>query len=170
MNKKSKPTRYSKEKSRRIVNILSFARRRLSFNGIRRVLINDIYKPTSSVKKQLVFKIYEIEFGNSASHDFYSNDKSLDQFRKNKTKEKRESESSLWWFEYNKYLKSPKWKEFRLLIIRLYDHSCQRCKNRFSKRFLQIHHLHYGTLGNEKPEDVLLVCKPCHEKIHRRKF
>ena len=44
---------------------------------------------------------------------------------------------------------------------------CERCGFSAGKRELfVIHHRHYETLGKERPQDVCLLCKPCHTQIH----
>ena len=40
---------------------------------------------------------------------------------------------------------------------------CQNCGKDYD---LQVHHKTYENLGEEKEEDLLLVCKNCHSKIH----
>jgi len=70
--------------------------------------------------------------------------------------------------EYNDYLNSPKWKSFRQSIIDARGYKCEKCP--CDKGTLHLHHLHYRTFMNEGPEDVLLVCVPCHEKIHGKKI
>lgn len=32
------------------------------------------------------------------------------------------------------------------------------------------HHRHYRTFGNERPEDVVVLCRPCHKDIHTRQW
>jgi len=69
---------------------------------------------------------------------------------------------------YNKYLKSKQWRDFRNKIINDRGFRCQRCKNEFETKLLQIHHITYDRIFNEKPEDVLLLCKGCHKNQHSR--
>lgn len=33
-------------------------------------------------------------------------------------------------------------------------------------RWFQLHHLHYRTVGDERFEDVLVLCRLCHELEH----
>lgn len=73
-----------------------------------------------------------------------------------------------WYEDYQEYLKSDLWKSFREVVLKRAKNTCQKCKNQFHRGVLHVHHLHYKTLGNEGFEDVLLVCKPCHEKIHNK--
>lgn len=70
------------------------------------------------------------------------------------------------WDEYNKYLLSPEWRLFRQKAFKHYGKICIKCG---SKKYLQVHHLHYKNLFHEKLEDVLILCEPCHMKVHNRK-
>lgn len=63
---------------------------------------------------------------------------------------------------YNAYLQSEHWKDFRSRIIKERV-QCEKCG---SKEKLHIHHIHYNSLGKEKPEDVLCLCNSCHFVIH----
>jgi 5-methylcytosine-specific restriction endonuclease McrA len=66
--------------------------------------------------------------------------------------------------EYEKYLRSSRWKKFRLEIMEYRAFRCQDCLVMGSKYTLQVHHLHYDTLGKEMPDDVLVLCYSCHKK------
>lgn len=63
---------------------------------------------------------------------------------------------------YREYLNSSHWRAFRARII-AERKACQRCGHAYR---LQVHHLHYHNRGEEKPEDVELLCRDCHEQIH----
>lgn len=68
--------------------------------------------------------------------------------------------------EYAKYLKSEHWACFRNKIIKERI-KCEKCG---SDKKLGIHHLSYKNLGNEKKEDVILLCFVCHLiKEHKAK-
>lgn len=46
---------------------------------------------------------------------------------------------------------------------------CDRCGySARNRKLFVVHHRHYRTFGAEKPEDVCLLCKSCHEGIHER--
>jgi len=46
---------------------------------------------------------------------------------------------------------------------------CERCGfEAGSRKKFVVHHRHYRTFGNESPEDVCLLCLPCHTEIHDR--
>ena len=57
-----------------------------------------------------------------------------------------------WWIKYHKYIDSAEWKVFRIAIFAQRGARCERCWTTHGP--LQLHHLHYGNLGHEKPEDV----------------
>lgn len=65
--------------------------------------------------------------------------------------------------DYREYLKSPWWKLVRRRAILAAGHRCRIC--RVSAR-LEVHHLTYERLGNERPEDVIALCGPCHADQH----
>lgn len=75
-----------------------------------------------------------------------------------------------------KYLLSLHWKAFRKLALeaqreRLGRNCCERCPKDTNKKLpneLHVHHLTYERLGNELIEDVEIVCRECHDKIHLR--
>lgn len=48
-------------------------------------------------------------------------------------------------------------------MLRAYHQGCQACG---SPDQLQVHHAHYDTLGDEQPQDLVLLCDPCHEATH----
>ena len=64
---------------------------------------------------------------------------------------------------YAEYINSPEWAEKRK-AVRLRDKKCQKCGR---KRFLHVHHLTYENFGNEKLEDLILLCNRCHDLEHR---
>ncbi|MGB7101564.1 MAG: HNH endonuclease [Xanthobacteraceae bacterium] len=75
-----------------------------------------------------------------------------------------------------KYLLSAHWTAFRKLALeaqskRLGRNVCQRCHkgvNEGPPNELHVHHLTYERLGSELIEDVEIVCRECHDKIHLR--
>ena len=68
--------------------------------------------------------------------------------------------------EYKKYIKSKEWQEKRALKIEEVGF-CQKCG---ATENLHVHHLTYENFKNEKPEDLQVLCKDCHMKVHGRKF
>lgn len=66
-------------------------------------------------------------------------------------------------YVYKAYIQSNAWKVFRASVIAAADERCQRCGD-YADR-LEIHHLHYDTIGQENLSDVLVVCPPCHAVV-----
>lgn len=65
--------------------------------------------------------------------------------------------------KYADYLKSDHFQGFRLKVLKSRRYRCERCKGKYR---LQIHHKHYASLGNEKLNDVMVLCITCHERMH----
>lgn len=61
---------------------------------------------------------------------------------------------------YSAYLQSAYWKAFSASVRAENCYCCQ------SQSDLNIHHVTYGRLGCEEPEDVVTVCGECHVEIH----
>lgn len=68
---------------------------------------------------------------------------------------------------YREYLKTPHWKKFRQKILRIAKFQCFDCGSVNAP--LEVHHLHYNTLGREKPRDCLVLCRGCHAARHSDK-
>lgn len=65
---------------------------------------------------------------------------------------------------YQLYLLSPEWQAKRQKKLRQVGRKCQYCGR--SKRQgvrLQVHHLNYDRLGNEKMSDLAIACEDCHK-------
>jgi 5-methylcytosine-specific restriction endonuclease McrA len=68
---------------------------------------------------------------------------------------------------YHLYLSSPQWKETRRLILLKRGNNCEKCGIKVNNLYnLHLHHLTYEDLYNEYEEDLMLLCKVCHEKEH----
>lgn len=69
--------------------------------------------------------------------------------------------------EYYKYLQSKEWSQIKLDLIQTRGAKCERCgATRKHLRYLHIHHLTYKNIGNENPEDLEILCAPCHRNEH----
>lgn len=66
---------------------------------------------------------------------------------------------------YASYLASPEWANKRREALERDKGRCSRCNGDTN---LQVHHLHYETLGEEKLVSLETLCKGCHEKEHGR--
>lgn len=65
--------------------------------------------------------------------------------------------------EYLEYLKSPEWKAIRINLFKARGKQCNRCG---SKKAIQVHHLTYKRLFNERMTDLEILCSPCHKREH----
>lgn len=65
---------------------------------------------------------------------------------------------------YFTYLRSAKWFNFKKQLIAERGHRCEKCGA--TPKSLDGHHLTYARLFNEIPEDIQLLCRPCHNAIH----
>jgi hypothetical protein len=49
-------------------------------------------------------------------------------------------------------------------------HRCQHCKGRSKAPVLNIHHLESRQTGGDRPENPLIFCETCHDKVSLRKL
>jgi hypothetical protein len=68
------------------------------------------------------------------------------------------------WYR-NWYLQSSHWKSFSRKIKKSANGKCSQCKQ--SAGALDCHHLNYEHLWHETKEDVIVLCRTCHEKRHK---
>ena len=74
------------------------------------------------------------------------------------------------------YYKQPHWKKFIKELLEPDTCHCELClaprwthfktKPRRVNRVFNIHHKHYNTLGHESREDVMILCRRCHQLAH----
>ena len=65
---------------------------------------------------------------------------------------------------YKKYIISEIWKQRRDIEIK----DKKKCELCGATSMLQVHHLTYDNLGNEKSKDLQVLCPPCHRKKHKK--
>jgi 5-methylcytosine-specific restriction endonuclease McrA len=61
---------------------------------------------------------------------------------------------------YEQRISSAQWKSLKSEIIEHRGNRCERCRQ--VSVSLELHHVHYRSLGSEQPEDVELLCPECH--------
>ena len=64
------------------------------------------------------------------------------------------------------YYKSEEWRNKRLFALHKAGHRCDKCA---SKLNLEVHHLTYENLYDQKPEDLTVLCPRCHKKADRKR-
>jgi 5-methylcytosine-specific restriction endonuclease McrA len=65
--------------------------------------------------------------------------------------------------DYERYLESEEWQAKRRQVFARCKGVCEGCLRRAAR---QVHHLTYDRVGNELLEDLLGVCRGCHETFH----
>lgn len=63
---------------------------------------------------------------------------------------------------YGQYVVSDAWRWFRADWMRRHGTYCKRC----GRAGLDLHHVSYARLGRERDDDVVLLCRQCHEAFH----
>jgi hypothetical protein len=58
--------------------------------------------------------------------------------------------------------RTKRYKRLRERRLKLAGHRCETCKRGGP---LQLHHLHYDTLGRESVDDVRMLCDDCHGTV-----
>lgn len=67
---------------------------------------------------------------------------------------------------YDTYIRSPEWRRKRNSKLHSVGWRCEICgvNNRQSK--LEVHHIIYDTIPHESWNDLLAVCRECHQREH----
>jgi len=87
----------------------------------------------------------------------------------------RRKSRSAWWKQYRAYLKSPEWKAYRARKLASVGYRCENKKCGVygpNGQGLHCHHKRsaYKRLGKERLCDTKVLCRKCHNKVHKRKF
>lgn len=77
--------------------------------------------------------------------------------------------------EYFEHLRSPAWRAIRRKLIEVTGDFCHECGVNGPSRMpdqptLDAHHLTYRRFGREDLDDLILLCRPCHEREHMRRM
>lgn len=67
---------------------------------------------------------------------------------------------------YQQYLDTIEWKTLTFQIYKRDNNRCRQCSKDLSKINGNVHHVNYDNVYMEKLEDLVLVCKNCHQLIH----
>lgn len=77
--------------------------------------------------------------------------------------------------KYRAYLNSAHWRNLRKIVLERDNHTCTKCgvKGWPGDRLdhnMHVHHLRYRKdLSLTVPDDLITLCRPCHERHHRHK-
>ncbi len=72
---------------------------------------------------------------------------------------------AVWWAWYTEYLQSREWQKIRGERL---DFDGRRCTLCSFETGLQVHHLTYDFVGQERIEDLRTLCEECHQDQHER--
>jgi 5-methylcytosine-specific restriction endonuclease McrA len=75
-----------------------------------------------------------------------------------------ERELELRRLSYSDYRRTPEWQYRRRQMVQAAERKCQHCGS-YSHR-LNVHHRSYDRLGNEDPDDLIVLCVSCHRDLH----
>lgn len=64
---------------------------------------------------------------------------------------------------YEEYLKTKHWLKVKARYVLKYVKMCSMCE---STTWIDLHHITYNRIGNERDEDLIWLCRTCHKKIH----
>ncbi len=67
--------------------------------------------------------------------------------------------------KYFQYMRSEAWRDKRQEAFKHYGRRCEKCS---TSSCLVVHHSTYEHLFNEKMEDLMVLCKDCHNQLHRQ--
>lgn len=67
--------------------------------------------------------------------------------------------------DYQKYIESDEWKEVRNDRIFLDGYKCRMCGSAMN---LVVHHITYERVPNEDMDDLITLCRDCHNRLHER--
>ena len=66
-------------------------------------------------------------------------------------------------FDYNTYCGTRHWQETRRKALQRAGYKCEICG---TGKNLNVHHITYEHVWDERPEDLLVCCRSCHTNIH----
>lgn len=65
--------------------------------------------------------------------------------------------------DYQHYLTTVHWEKTRARKVAQVNYKCEKCSRTSG---LEVHHLTYARLGEERLEDLQVLCPVCHRKAH----
>lgn len=67
---------------------------------------------------------------------------------------------------YNEYLKTPHWELARSAVLKRDENRCADCGKSKEERPLEVHHITYIRRGKENLDDLMTLCRDCHQERH----
>lgn len=76
--------------------------------------------------------------------------------------------------QYEKYMLSDRWRAKRIAKLEAVGWKCERCGYSVDTRIVEIpidvHHKTYERFGDERLDDLEVLCRHCHQAHHGRVF
>src|SRR2546421_1871535 len=71
--------------------------------------------------------------------------------------------------EGKEYQQGPQWGfwNVREYVLARDGHTCQWCKGKSKDPILNVHHIESRKTGGDSPDNLITLCKMCHDLIHR---
>jgi hypothetical protein len=66
--------------------------------------------------------------------------------------------------KYSDYLESPQWSMRRQIHLDQAANRCQLCNQ--NGNTLDVHHKTYERVGRERFDDLIVLCRSCHNRVH----
>lgn len=66
--------------------------------------------------------------------------------------------------KYIKYINSDAWRAMRSRVLERDSCRCRDCGHTSPRN--HVHHLTYARLGRERLDDLVTLCKACHDAVH----
>ena len=76
-------------------------------------------------------------------------------------------ENTEWRKKYDAHIRSAQWKGTRAAIFMMRGAKCEDCG--YGSATLQLHHLTYERMGNERLTDLVILCRKCHVKADAKR-
>lgn len=67
---------------------------------------------------------------------------------------------------YHEYLKTHHWDLARSAVLNRDQNRCVDCGGTVDEMPLEVHHITYIRRGKEKMEDLMTLCRECHQERH----
>lgn len=64
------------------------------------------------------------------------------------------------------YLNTRHWRRIRQYVYDKNEGVCERCRGKFESAHMNVHHKTYAHIGDERENELCLLCEKCHAIVH----